>query len=148
MFALQVNTRVIPRVHTCASHLGTRFIVFQVNTCVFHVNTLAGCRLTHMCVPGVHVCVCVLYKKHTLVFQLNTCMRVPGECICVCVHRCTSARAAYTVSVVYLCVFHMYTHTCVSELDMCVARGHTCVHARAFARYRTRLPQFLRGAEA
>ena len=52
-----------------------------------------------MCVPGVHMCVCVLYKKHTLVFH---------------VHGCTSARAACTVSVVYMiCVFHMCTHVCV-----------------------------------
>ena len=60
---------------------------------------------------------CVLYKKHPLVFQ---CMRVPQVNVYVCVHGHTSARAPCTVSVVYICVFHMYTHTCVSELDMCV----------------------------
>ena len=64
-----------------------------------------------MCVPGVHMC--VLYKKHTLVFQLNTRMRVPKVNVYVCVHGCTAARAACTVSVVYICVFHMYTRMCV-----------------------------------
>ena len=65
---------------------------------------------------------CVLYKKHTLVLQLNACMRVPQVNVFVSVHGCTSARAACAVSVVYICVFYMYAHTrmCVSELDMCV----------------------------
>ena len=62
---------------------------------------------------------CVLSKKHMFVFQLNTCMRVPQVNVYVCAHGCTSARAACTtVSVVYICVFHV--RTCVSELDMSV----------------------------
>ena len=68
---------------------------------------------------------CVLHKKLTLVFQLNTCMRVPLVNVYVCVRGCTSVRAACTVSVVYICVFHMYTRThvclnwtCVFELPM------------------------------
>ena len=34
----------VPRVHARASELDTPFIVFQVNTCVFHVSTLARRR--------------------------------------------------------------------------------------------------------
>ena len=56
---------------------------------------------------------CVLCKKHPLVFQFNACMRVPHVNVYVCVHGWISARAACTVSVVYICVFHMYTHMCV-----------------------------------
>ena len=74
-----------------------------------------------MCVPGVHMC--VFSKKHKFVSQLNTFMRVPHLNVYVCVHGCTCARAACTDSVVYICVFHVYTHvclnwTCVSELPV------------------------------
>ena len=105
-------TCCVPRVHTCVSELDTRFIVFQVNTCVFHLST-SECRVTtYVCSRCTHVC--VLYKKHTLVFQLNTCIRVPRVNVHVCVRGCTSARAACTVSIVDICVFHMYTHMCLN----------------------------------
>ena len=69
------------------------------------------------------MCACVLSKKHMFVFQLNTVMRVPQVNVYVCAHGCASARAACTVSIVYICVFHVCTHvclhwTCVSELPM------------------------------
>ena len=76
-----------------------------------------------MCVPGVHMCVCLLSKKHVIVLQLRTLMFVPQMNVYESVYGCTSARAACTVSVVYTCVFHVHTHVClncahVSELPM------------------------------
>ena len=106
----------------------------------------------------VYTYVCALQEAH-VVFQLNTCMLVPQVNVYVCAHGCTSARAACTVSVVFIRVFSTCTHTCVSELDMSVCtahvtarlRSHTCVHARARPRplsHALAQPQFLRGAEA
>ena len=88
-------------IHMCVPHVSEHMCVPRQHTS------------THMCVPGVHLC--VFYQKHTLAFQLNTCMRVPQVNVYVRAHWCTSARAACTVSVVYICAFHMYTHT-----HMCV----------------------------
>ena len=172
----KVNIFCIFALQVCACMCSRkRMIAFEVCACMFHVCTCVlyshtRCSWTHFCVPVVYICVfhvvgehiCVrrcthvfvLYKKRTLVFQLNTCMRVPHVNVYVRVHGCTSARAACTVSDVFICVVHMYTHMCVMCVIVCLncpcdralAQPHlTCVHARALARYR---PQFRRGAEA
>ena len=65
-----------------------------------------------MCVPGVRQC--VISKKHMSGVELNASMRVPQVNVYVCVHGCTSARAACTVSVVYIGVSHVYAHVCLN----------------------------------
>ena len=97
---------------------------------MFHVSTLACRRCTHMCSRCTHVC--VLSKKHMFVFQLNTFMRVPQVNVYVGVQRCASARAACTVSVVYICVLQVYTHVCLNcPCDRALAQPHSCSSARA-----------------
>ena len=68
---------------------------------------------------------CVLSAKHLFVFQLDAFMRVPQVNVCVCVHGCTSARAACTVSVVHICVFHVNTR---------VSDGHVCLKTSVLKR--------------
>ena len=74
----------------------------------------------------VYTCVCVLTKKHTFVFQLNTFMRVPQVNVYVCV---------------------LTGHVCLNcPCDRALAQPHLRSRARSLARYRTRLHNLSSGA--
>ena len=75
----------VPRVHTCVSDLDTRFILFQVNTCLFHV----------------YACVSKLDTRFIL-FQVNT----HGNTLCVQAH--THVRTSKTIM---RFLEHMHVHT-------------------------------------
>ena len=103
----RVHIYLCSRVHTCV--LIRHVYVFQVNTCLFQMNTHVCSTCTHMCV---HVC--------THVFQLDTCLRE-----CSRVHIC--------VFHVYTCVFHLDTCLCFRWTDVCSMCTLLCAISTFFA---------------
>ena len=82
-------------------------------------------RHTHICVPGVRMCVCAR-GAHVLLSDEHACAHM-----CLRVHICVFHVYTYVCSRVHLCVFHVYTfgtHVRSNWTRVCVPGEHMFVN--------------------
>ena len=100
----------VPCVHMCVCAFQEAHVCFPAQ----RIYACAAGECTLVWMLGLKLLPTNGFPIKPLIAKLLAGEQKATECVCVCAHGCTSARAACTFSVVYICVFHVCTHVCLN----------------------------------